>query len=640
MAWSDGLVHGSPSYLIAASENARLRAIAGPGTGKSYAMKRRVARLLESGVAPASILPVTFTRVAAEDLHRELSGMGVPGCDQLNGVTLHSLAMKVLMRNHVLDATGRKARPLNDFELEPLICDLMAQHGGKRDVKRLKQAYEAGWARLQHELPGHVANPADAMFATNLIDWLHFHEAMLIGEVIPLLYEYLRLNPLAPERTEFAHILVDEYQDLNKVEQGVIALLSDAAHVCIVGDDDQSIYSFKHAHPLGIQDWMTINNTADDLNLLECWRCPTRVVEMANSLISHNTLRLTPRVLMPIPAKGNGVVNIVQYANLDAEVAGVATQIRALIGAGTPPGDILVLAQRSAIGTPIYMALLEQGVPVKSYYSESELDNLEAKRRFAMFKLLVNRDDRVALRWLVGINSANYHAAGYRRIREHSEATGLSPWDVFSQLSSGTLSLPYTNPIVAEYESILNEINGLDGIADLSVLVDTLFPDGEDGVAPVRAHCLSALQDNPDDREALLGFLIDIIAKPEVPEVVEDVRIMSLHKSKGLSSPVTFICGCVEGLLPKQPEAGTPNNQAVAMMEEQRRLFFVGISRVKASPPEKPGTLILTNSQQMPLATALGAGISPAASNYGTAQLIASRFIQELGPSAPDPVAG
>ena len=143
--------------------NHRVRVVAGPGTSKSFAMKRRVARLLESDVAPNTILPVTFTRVAAEDLHRELVGMGVPGCDQLKGLTLHSLGMRILMRNHVLAATGRTARPLNDFELEPLISDLMVPQRGRREVKRLKQAFEASWARLQHEQPGFVADPADAL---------------------------------------------------------------------------------------------------------------------------------------------------------------------------------------------------------------------------------------------------------------------------------------------------------------------------------------------------------------------------------------------------------------------------------------------------------------------------------------------
>src|SRR5476649_190543 len=104
MAWDDGLQAGTAAHDIAASTHARIRVVAGPGTGKSFAMKRRVARLLETGVEAAVILPVTFTRVAAEDLHRELVNMGVPGCDALRGTTLHSLALRMLLRNHVLAA--------------------------------------------------------------------------------------------------------------------------------------------------------------------------------------------------------------------------------------------------------------------------------------------------------------------------------------------------------------------------------------------------------------------------------------------------------------------------------------------------------------------------------------------------------
>lgn len=311
MPWSDGLNPATPAYEIAASANARIRVVAGPGTGKSFAMKRRVARLLENGVAPNTILPVTFTRVAAEDLHRELVGMGVPGCDELEGVTLHSLALRMLMRNHVLGATGRVPRPLNEFELEPLICDLMAAHGGKRAANKFRLAYEAAWARLQHQQPGYAPSPADAAFQADMLAWLRFHEAMLIGEVIPQLHQYLHSNPAAAERSEYGHILVDEYQDLNRAEQGVIELISDAADVCIVGDDDQSIYSFKHAHPDGIREWLNVNAGADDLGLDECRRCPTRVVEMANSLIRHNVQRPVPRPLNPIPANGAGDVRII-----------------------------------------------------------------------------------------------------------------------------------------------------------------------------------------------------------------------------------------------------------------------------------------------------------------------------------------
>jgi DNA helicase II / ATP-dependent DNA helicase PcrA len=399
MAWSDNLAPGSPTYEIASCTNARLRVVAGPGTGKSFAMKRRVARLLENGVDAFSILPVTFTRVAAEDLHRELVGMQVNGCDELEGRTLHSLAFKVLMSAHALAATGRTARPLNDFEMQPLLADLAGNHDGKRNVKKRIKAFEAAWARLQSDEPGYVQSAADAALENDLIEWLKFHRSMLIGEAIPLVYHYLRDNPVAPVCSEFSHILVDEFQDLNKAEQGVLQLLAANAEVCIVGDDDQSIYSFKHAHPDGIRQWLLINAGAADLELAECRRCPTHVVVMGNALIAHNQDRPVPRALNPRPQNGPGEVEIVQYATLDDEVRGVVDLIEGLIATDTPPGDILVLAQRSVIGTPIYNALVAREIPTRSYYAESELDAEEAQTRFAMLKLYVDREDRVALRF-------------------------------------------------------------------------------------------------------------------------------------------------------------------------------------------------------------------------------------------------
>ena len=144
MAWSEGLLPGTPTYAIASSANARVRVVAGPGTGKSFAMKRRVARLLEEGAQPSIILPVTFTRVAAEDLHRELVNMGVPGCDALDWANTSQLGPSATPKEPRSVATGRTARPLNEYEEAPLVADLERAHGGKRAVGKLKQAYETG----------------------------------------------------------------------------------------------------------------------------------------------------------------------------------------------------------------------------------------------------------------------------------------------------------------------------------------------------------------------------------------------------------------------------------------------------------------------------------------------------------------
>src|SRR6476620_5498308 len=121
MSWDRDLDPKSPGYGIASSQTRFNRVVAGPGTGKSFALKRRVARLLEQDADPTRILPVTFTNVAAEDLQREMLQVGVPGCERIRGSTLHSLCMRILARQNVFEAIGRTPRPLNRFEMEPLL---------------------------------------------------------------------------------------------------------------------------------------------------------------------------------------------------------------------------------------------------------------------------------------------------------------------------------------------------------------------------------------------------------------------------------------------------------------------------------------------------------------------------------------
>jgi ATP-dependent DNA helicase UvrD/PcrA len=327
---------------------------------------------------------------------------------------------------------------------------------------------------------------------------------------------------------------------------------------------------------------------------------------------------------------------------LNDEVGGVTDIVSGMIDAGIAPGEILILAQRGVIGTPIYEALYGRNVPVKSYYSEAELDSLEAQRRFALLKLFVDRQNRTALRWLVGVTGNNWNAAGYRRVREHCEVTGLTPWETLERLSNKALHIPYTANIVAAFEEIVDELNALEALPDLVAVIDVLLPAGDDSIRDLRDLAVLVLNEiGSDDRVQWLFELTQAISQPEIPSEIQDVRIMSLHKSKGLSAPITIIAGCVEGLLPRQPEKGTPAAEAAALIEEQRRLFFVGITRVKAEPHiGKPGTLILTSSRRMPLASAMGAGITPAGVQYGIARLNASRFIGELGPDAPATLAG
>lgn len=640
MGWDADLDPASVAYAIAAAPEPRVRVIAGPGTGKSFAMKRRVARLLESGVAPDALLAVTFTRVAADDLHRELQKLDTPGSENLRGQTLHSLAMRILSRQHVLEAVGRIPRPLNTFETKAMICDLADANDGRRKVKKMIQGYTAAWAQSQGDEPGFAKTDAEKKFQIHLLDWLDFHEGMLIGELIPYVVRYLKDNPGAAERAEFQHLLVDEYQDLNKAEQTVIAYLGEAAEICIVGDDDQSIYSFKNAHPDGIREWKALHPECADLEMADCHRCPTTVVEMANALISVNQNR-TPRALVPLPDKGPGEVAIVQLPNLESEAKWIAKKVRELLESGVHPSEIIILVQRAVAGRPIHHALKAAEVPVKSYYEESQLASEAAQDRFAIFKLLLNNQDRVALRYLLGSDRDDFRSKPYARVRAHCEESGDSPWAAMEKLADGVLTIPYTKPFVERFRKIRAELEALEGLkADLPAFVDALFPDGADELSELRDLALSRLEQagTPDE---LLAAMMEEITQPDIPPAVEEVRLMSLHKSKGLSSPYVFVAGCVEGILPPAPDPDKSKAERDAALEEARRLFYVGITRVKSDLANgRPGSLFISYPQRMAIKDAYGANVAFKTKAGAMANLLPSRFLSELGPAAPKPIKG
>jgi len=640
MAWDTGLDKTSVAYGIAAAPEQRVRVIAGPGTGKSFAMKRRVAKLLESGIAPKEVLAVTFTRVAAEDLHRELQKLGVPGCEELEGQTLHSLAMRILSRKHVLEAVGRVPRPLNTFETKAMICDLAGENGGRRKVKKMIQGYTAAWAQSQGDEPGFAKDEAEKQFQADLLDWLDFHEGMLIGELIPYLVRYLKDNPAAAEHKEFKHLLVDEFQDLNKAEQTAIAYLGAAAKVCIVGDDDQSIYSFKNAHPDGIREWKGIHPGCADLEMADCHRCPTTVVEMANALIAVNKNR-TPRALNALASKGPGEVAIVQVPYLHDEAEWIKNKIEGLLGAGVDPSEIIILVQRAVAGKPILQALRVAEIPAKSYYEESQLDSETAQMQFALFKLFLDNEDRVALRYLLGSGVDDFRCKPYARVRKYCEGSGDSPWQAMNKLADDALTLAHTKPLVAHFKLLTEELAKLDAVkADVQAFIDVLLPDGNEDLAELRALALAQME-GADTPAHLLTGMMQEITQPDIPPTVEEVRLMSLHKSKGLSSPYVFVAGCVEGILPPAFDPEWSKDEKDAALEEARRLFYVGITRVKADPENgRPGSLFISYPQQMTIKDAYGANVAFKTKSGPMANLLPSRFLNELGPTAPKAVAG
>lgn len=632
MAWNTELV--SPYLDIAAYQGTPLRVMAGPGTGKTFALMRRVARLLESGVSPPSILAVTFTRTVASDLVYQLRSLGTPGADRVIASTLHSICFALLSRNAVFRATNRVARPLISFEVDCMVTDLATNFGGKRAASELLKAFEAYWATVQHHQPGWPQDPMQQNFHRELLHWLTHHQAMLIGELVPRALDYISQNPASPEVPSYAHVLADEYQDLNRADQVLIDALARRGTLTVIGDEDQSIYTvLRHARPDGIVQFHQTHPNTHDVPLDDCIRCPSRVVHIANALILHNHPQ-RPSTIKPVAQNDPGEVYIVQHNSIQDEITCIAAFIDWYLAnhAGVKPGEVLVLSTRRFIGYAIRDELVRLHHAAQGFFTEECLEKLSAREGYCLLTLLVRPDDRPALRTWLGLDHNSWRTTAYQRIWQAAQASGISPRELLDRIVAGLEQAPpYTSDLVQRYADLSTRLAPLAGMTG-SALIDMLWPPGNPDCADIRGIVLTVVGTVQSPAQ-ILDELVTTITQPELPGERDDVvRVMSLHKSKGLTAKCVVVTGCVAGALPTL-RPGLSSTAQLQVSEEQRRLFYVAITRTTQ-------TLVLSSAASAPYGDAMQMGLVVDRRLRGNAILQASPFMSELGTQAPVALSG
>lgn len=654
MPWNDDLDKGTPAFNLASTNSHTVRAVAGPGSGKSFAIKRRVARLLEAGIQPDQILAITFTRTAAQDLKREISSLGIPGANEVHSRTLHSHALKILMQADVLERTGRNPRMVIEHEIAPALRDLdKPEYLGVKEKKKLLDSYLAAWACLQTDTPGFVKDKIQASFEKDLIGWLSDHEGILVGEVVPVAIDFLRNNPASKEIGKYKAILVDEYQDLNRSEQEFIRLIKGDSDIVIVGDDDQSIYGFKFAHPEGIQEIDKLHGSFEDIPFNECRRCPKQVTKMASALISQNPNR-TLGDLIPHPKNHDGIVEIIQWNSYDDEIDGISKIIIAELAKGEiNPDDILILAPRRRIGYRLRNTLIEAGLPVKSYFRESAITKDQVKRAYSLLNFLANPTDIISLRYLIGYGSTDFRKSQYSKLCQLAADYKLSLVNTLSSILKGKIDEKGVKTIVEEYRKVLSDLiiikkeitkNPKDAFQNLFIKND------DDEVEFYELNQLykkAILEIGTDEIETdtddfdnwfkkVFATLQESIALPDSPEDIDHIRIMSLHSSKGLSAKFVILCSMIDHLMPFLPDDLT-KDEKIHHIQEQRRLFYVAITRCKASK-EFAGRLIISSFMSIFGLEAVRMGIST--NPKFQLSVSSTRYLKDFGKTAPTPILG
>lgn len=627
--WDDGLE--GPGLNIAKSTSDKLVVMAGPGTGKSFTLQRRILRLIQvDNVDPSKILALTFTRISAKDLKKDLHSLGIKDAESIKAMTLHAYCFSLLNQKSIFNTIKRIPRPIKSFnskgspqfEMSPLLADLelVGKFGDKREKAKKIKAFEAAWARRQDDIPNNVP-VEDNSFKKALSYWLNKHKAMLLGELIPLVLEFLENNPTNEVFDSFSHIIVDEYQDLNKAEQVLIDTLGKNCKISVVGDVDQSIYSFKHAHPEGIKSFSNVHKDCEEFTLEGCRRCCKEIVSAANSLIINNHDSNLDR-LTAIPNDQPGKVRIIQWKDDVQEASGITDFIKSLLNSNKyKPSDILILSPRRKLAYKLKDALLKNKLNVHSFFHEEAMEKKLAQKFVTLLNLIVHPDDHVSLRFWLGLGDKQdkCYAKQYKKLRDEAEKQNISIKDLLNKILANEYKIKRISQIIKAYQELLNYVDKLKE-KSVNELVDILFPEEEDDTKILREACLIFLKEKSDASiKDLWEHIETIITHPDTPEHGNYISIMSLHKSKGLTSKVTIITSCIEGLMPNR-EDDTSTDEKI---KEQRRLLYVAMTRAREY-------LVISSFSNInkTLAHNIKAKFYKSSSNM--ANTIASQFITEI----------
>jgi len=581
-----------------------MRVLAGAGSGKTRVLIHRIAWLIGvEGVSPQSILAVTFTNKAAGEMRARLEPMlRVPARAMWVG-TFHGIAHR-LLRLHYKEARLPQAFQIIDSDDQYRLV--------RRTLKNLEMD-EQRWPPRQMqgfinsckdaaERPRDLADTGDyarsqmirvyqayeiAREAAGLVD---FTELLLRA------YETCRDDPelLAHYRRRFSHLLVDEFQDTNALQYAWIRLLAGTnGKVFIVGDDDQSIYSWRGARVDNILRFEDDFTDTATVRLEQNYRSTGTILGAANGLIGHNLSRLG-KELWTAGADGEPI-DIYGAFNEYDEAQHVVNRIQAWIADGGARSDAAILYRSNAQSRVLEERLIAAEISYRIYGGQKFFERAEIKDALAYMRLLQSRADDAAFERVVNTPTRGIGATTVDKIRAHARAGGMSLWQAAFDLAEHGLSGRAANAVMA----FIQLIDALDGdIEPMSlheaaehVIAATQLKahhgKGGDEKAEGRKENLDELVSaarayTPDDDETMdeitqfLAYASLEAGENQAGEWDDSVQLMTLHSAKGLEFPLVFMVGLEEGLFPHQRSI-----EDDAGLEEERRLCYVGMTRAR-----------------------------------------------------------
>ena len=576
--------------------------LAGAGSGKTKALTHRIAYLVQhESVWPHQILAVTFTNKAAREMRERLGNLlGQPSHDR-NFMpwmgTFHSICVRLLRLDGPAIGIPSRFVIYDEDDRQSLVKQVMKQHHlNDKDLKPSAVSIAISSAKNNMQGPGELEAAAQYPFQKAVASVYKEYERLRVEagalDFDDLLLDAVRLLSEQPElrkkwQAHFKHILIDEYQDTNAAQYQMVKLLvGEDRNICVVGDDWQSIYSWRGADFTNILNFERDFPGAKVVKLEQNYRSTGNILDAAQAVITKNTKR-TEKKLWTAEGPGNpvqahGVYDEAEEARLVADRIGVQVSMGA-----RSYGDFAVLYRTNAQSYTLERALVQSRVPYKIVGGVRFYDRKEVKDLVAYLKLIYQPNDRMSFSRIANVPTRGVGATSLERFLNFQSGSGLTIIEALDQLEfSSSVSGKAKTSLIALGNTLKRLQVQLETIAPAELIEEIIKSTGyrqyiQDGSlqAEDREENIGSLLSDAQTFSSVPDFLeeVALMSSADAASDEETVTLMTLHAAKGLEFPVVFMVGLEEGILPhSRVFDATPDD-----LEEERRLCYVGMTRAR-----------------------------------------------------------
>ncbi len=579
--------------------------LAGAGSGKTRVLTHRIAYLMDQGVNPYHIMAITFTNKAAKEMRERVDDLVGYGAEHIWVSTFHSTCVRILRRHIDKLGYGNSFTIYDADDQKSLIKQICKQY--KIDTKMMperKIINEISSAKDEFMTPSEYETRHQYDFKKKKIAQIYkeYQRQLKANNALDfddLIFKTVELFQFHPEvldyyQERFRYIMVDEYQDTNTIQFQLVSMLARKYHnLCVVGDDDQSIYKFRGANVKNILNFENVFPEAVTIKLEQNYRSTKNILNAANEVIKHNKGRKAKK-LWTENEEGD-LIEFHQYGTEYEEARQIIDKIEALSNEGYDYKNMAILYRTNAQSRVFEESFMIKNIPYRIVGGTNFYQRKEVKDILSYLKVVDNGLDDLAVRRIINVPRRGIGAATIEKINVYAVEHNISFLDAcfladhIETLGNAKKKINGFADLIRDFrrkmeegslEELFKYITEETGyIADLKA---EETEEAEGRIENINELLNKVVTYEQEAEEASLSELLEEIALVADIDNLEDsdnrVVLMTLHSAKGLEFPYVFICGMEDGIFPSYMTVMSENDDD---MEEERRLCYVGITRAK-----------------------------------------------------------